>query len=33
MPVGAPGMPGQKAKPLIVYTLDGSATPQTFATF
>ena len=33
MPVGAPGMPGNKAKPLVVYTLEAGATPQTYATF
>ena len=32
MPVGAPGMPGEKAKPLNVYTLDASS-PRIYATF
>jgi hypothetical protein len=33
MPVGAPGMPGEKSKPIHVYTLDGSAKPKIFASF
>lgn len=31
MPVGAPGMPGRKNGPLVVYEL-GTATPKVFAT-
>ncbi|MEO5883202.1 MAG: DUF411 domain-containing protein [Caldimonas sp.] len=33
MPMGAPGMPGAKMKPLNVYVLDASAPPKVFATF
>lgn len=33
MPVGAPGMPGAKKKPLNVYLLDASTPPKVFATF
>ncbi|MDQ2736141.1 MAG: DUF411 domain-containing protein [Pseudomonadota bacterium] len=33
MPTGAPGMPGNKAKPLNVYVIDTSAPPKVFATF
>lgn len=33
MPVGAPGMPGEKAGPLTVYTLGSNATPKVFASF
>ncbi|WP_455153492.1 DUF411 domain-containing protein [Cupriavidus basilensis] len=33
MPVGAPGMPGAKSRPLNVYTLDSSSPPQVFASF
>ena len=33
MPVGAPGMPGAKAKPLNVYTLDASPSPAVFGSF
>ena len=33
MPVGAPGMPGAKSKPLDVYALDGSTAPKVFASF
>lgn len=33
MPVGAPGMPGEKSKPIHVYTLDGSFKTKVFASF
>jgi hypothetical protein len=33
MPVGAPGMPGAKPKPLNVYTLDASPSPAVFGSF
>ena len=33
MPVGAPGMPGDKKGPINVYYLDASASPRVFATF
>src|SRR5436309_2825539 len=33
MPVGAPGMPGAKPKPLNVYTLDTSPSPAVFGSF
>jgi hypothetical protein len=33
MPVGAPGMPGAKPKPLNVYTLDASPSPTVFGSF
>lgn len=33
MPTGAPGMPGDKAKPLNVYVIDTSTPPKVFATF
>ena len=33
MPVGAPGMPGTKAKPLNVYTVEANSPPQIFASF
>lgn len=33
MPVGAPGMPGQKARPLNIYTLDSSSSHEVFASF
>ena len=33
MPTGAPGMPGAKAKPLNVYTLNSSAQPAIYASF
>lgn len=33
MPTGAPGMPGNKAKPLNVYVIDTSTPPKVFATF
>jgi len=33
MPVGAPGMPGAKPSPLIIYTLDSSSPPKVFASF
>lgn len=33
MPVGAPGMPGNKQGPINVYTLDASSTPRIFASF
>jgi len=33
MPVGAPGMPGAKPKPLNVYTLDMSPSPAVFGSF
>ena len=33
MPVGAPGMPGNKSGPIHVYYLDPGASPQVFATF
>lgn len=33
MPVGAPGMPGNKKGPIHVYYLNASPTPQIFATF
>lgn len=33
MPVGAPGMPGAKPKPLNVYALDASSPPKVFGSF
>ena len=33
MPVGAPGMPGEKKGPIHVYYLDSSPTPKVFASF
>lgn len=33
MPVGAPGMPGNKRGPIHVYYLDSSPTPKIFARF
>ena len=33
MPLGAPGMPGAKSKPLNVYTLDSSMSSAVFASF
>lgn len=33
MPVGTPGMPGAKSKPLNVYVFGASAAPRVFATF
>ncbi|TAL79732.1 MAG: DUF411 domain-containing protein [Burkholderiaceae bacterium] len=33
MPVGAPGMPGEEAGPLNVYTLGSGTTPKVFASF
>ncbi len=33
MPVGAPGMPGNKKGPIHVYYLDGSAAPKIYASF
>ena len=33
MPIGAPGMPGAKSKPLNVYTLDTSPSPAVFGSF
>lgn len=33
MPVGAPGMPGNKQAPLHIYYLDSGATPKIFASF
>ncbi len=33
MPVGAPGMPGNKKAPLHVYYLNTSQTPRVYATF
>ncbi|SMP81439.1 DUF411 domain-containing protein [Noviherbaspirillum suwonense] len=33
MPVGAPGMPGNKKGPINVYYLNASATPKVFSTF
>ncbi|TBR72419.1 MAG: DUF411 domain-containing protein [Burkholderiaceae bacterium] len=33
MPMGAPGMPGAKMKPLHVYTLDASSSPVVFGSF
>lgn len=33
MPVGAPGMPGNKKGPIEVYYMDASATPKVFASF
>ena len=33
MPVGAPGMPGAKPKPLNVYTLDATPSPAVFGSF
>lgn len=33
MPMGAPGMPGAKMKPLDVYLLGASAPPKVYATF
>jgi hypothetical protein len=33
MPVGAPGMPGQKKGPIHVYVLDASFKPTIFASF
>ena len=33
MPVGAPGMPGNKKQPIEVYYMDASAKPKVFATF
>lgn len=33
MPVGAPGMPGSKSRPIQVYYLGHGTAPQVFATF
>lgn len=33
MPVGAPGMPGEKHAPLYVYYLEANPTPKVFARF
>lgn len=33
MPVGAPGMPGSKNKPLSIYYLDGAPSAKVFGTF
>ena len=33
MPVGAPGMPGNKSQPIHVYYLGPGTSPQVFATF
>lgn len=33
MPVGAPGMPGQKKAPIHVYYLDASSKPKVFSSF
>lgn len=33
MPVGAPGMPGEKRAPLHVYYLESGATPRIFGSF
>ena len=33
MPVGAPGMPGDKRAPLNVYYLDSGSTPKVFGSF
>ncbi len=33
MPVGAPGMPGAKTRPLYVYNLEASSNPKVFASF
>ena len=33
MPVGAPGMPGNKSGPIYVYTLESVSPPKVFASF
>ena len=33
MPMGTPGMPGAKPKPLDIYVIDASTPPKVFATF
>ena len=33
MPVGAPGMPGNKRGPLTIYHISGQATPAVYASF